>query len=188
MNLCLVGDVRGVSAMAAPSGWASACRGGDKKGAEVADFRSSAALKVHLKEKLLRPTFPSQKQIGGKMSESRPGREEAGSIHREGQERRTTPVSLGSAHMALCSDLTLASFLKDVQLWEFSRNLARLKFQVWRVGGVGQRGTWQSAAGAVHSGGAGLAAQTHQLYSCHQKDGCNRVALLHCNKAVSALI
>lgn len=89
-----------------------------------------------------------------------------------------------AAHSA--SDLTHASFLKDGgTFWESSRrNLVRLKFQVRRavgdvaLGPVYRRpGIWQSAAGAVHDGGAGLVAQTHQLYSCLQKDGCNCIAL-----------
>lgn len=45
-------------------------------------------------------------------------------------------MSLDSAHGALWFDLTHASFLKDVELWEFSRNLVRQKFQVWRVGRI----------------------------------------------------
>lgn len=117
------------------------------------------------------------------MSEAQPGREEAG-IDSPGN--GGTPDSTSESR--LCSQRTPvqphARFISQecgtlgIQRQPCKAEISGLMCRRHRARPVYRRvGIWQSAAGAVHDGGAGLAAQTHQLYSCLQKDGCNCTTL-----------
>lgn len=101
-------------------------------------------------------------------------------------ERRGTPDY--SSESRLCSWRTLvrphARFISQgcgtlgIQPQPWTAEISGLACRTHRARPVYRPfGIRQSAAVAVHDGGVGLAAQTHQLYSCLQKDGCNCITL-----------
>lgn len=123
---------------------ASRCRGGDKKREQSRGCR----LKV-LSSSQGAPSgetwhFRAKSRFDEKWAKPGEVERRRGSIQLETPERRITLARLARARAqeALRLDLTRASFFKDVELWEFRRNLVRLKlFCLTSQASLGSGGT-----------------------------------------------